>query len=102
MSVRLLFPSPMILVVVAAVPLAVFGCASQGYRVQNVIYEYTDQDRLAAERHALQEAQDECYFAGDVYAQLVGPPQIVGVGGPAGTHFRATQSFYCIGMRGEG
>lgn len=79
------------------------GCAAaqdyQGYRVFSVTYEYTDQNRTAREQRAFRSAQDECYFAGNTYAMKAGPPQIVSDGG---TGFRATQSFYCIGMRGEG
>ena len=97
-----LFPPRMVRASIAAVSLVVFGCADQGYDMRSVTYEYIGQDRLAAERHALQEAQDECYFGGSTYAQLVGPPQIVRVDGTTGEHFRATQSFYCIGSRGEG
>lgn len=96
------FPSPMVHASIAAISLVVFGCAGQGYKMRSVTYEYTDETRLAAERQASQAAQDECYFAGDVYAQLAGPPQIVRDSGTAGEHFRATQFFYCVGARGEG
>jgi hypothetical protein len=90
---------------IAAASLAVSGCADQGYSgyaVLTVTYLYTDQDRVAREQSALREAQDRCYFGGETYAQLAGPPQVVPEGGTMAGQFRATQSFYCVGMRGEG
>ncbi len=84
---------------IAAVSLVSSGCANQGYKVVSVTYEYTDQNRLTRESRALLNAQDQCYFAGFQYAQVVGSPQIVSDDGTTGEH-RATGSFYCIGFRG--
>lgn len=85
---------------IAAVSLTVCGCADRGYETHSITYEYAAPDRAAAERSARQSAQDECYIEGDTYAQLAGPPHVVS--GTTGAHVRATQYFYCIGMRGEG
>jgi len=91
----------MALALIGALPLLASCSAAQdyrGYEVHTVIYEYTDPNREGRERLALQQAQDECYLSGDMYAQPAGPPKIVSEGGG---NFRATQSFYCIGIRGE-
>ena len=92
--------------IAAAVALAVAGCASgnladRGYMPITVTYRYTDQDRLAGEWRALLTAQDECYTGGFQYAQPAGPPQIIDDDGMTAEH-RATRSFYCVGLRGEG
>lgn len=92
------FLYPMRLVLLAVVSMLIAGCADQGYKVKSVTYEYTDQTRLADEWRAMLTAQDDCYFSGSEYAQLSGPPRVIRDGG----HFRATQSFYCVGIRGEG
>ena len=90
-------------VLIAAASVAVSGCAGryEGYTVRSVTYEYTGQDRVGQERSALEAAQDECYLGGDMYAQPAGPPKIVNEGTATSPHFRATLSFYCIGIRGE-
>lgn len=93
-------PTGMIHALIAGASLAVSGCATQQY-VRSVTYEYTDRTRLAAEQGARQDIQDACYFSGAQYPWLVGPPRIVSEGGTTGKSFRATQSFYCIGTRGE-
>jgi hypothetical protein len=95
-----MFPRRMAYTLMAAVSLAVSACADQGYQVFSVSYEFTDRDRTAGAQRALQSAQDQCYLGGSQYAMAVGPPQIVS--DPTSGHFRATQSFRCIGMRGEG
>lgn len=87
-----------------AVSLALAGCASgnladQGYKVVIVTYEYTDQSRSTREWRALLTAQDQCYFAGFEYAQAAGPPQIIDDDGMT-SEYRATRSYYCIGLRG--
>lgn len=92
--------------IAAAVSLALAGCVSgnladRGYKPIIVTYQYTDQNRLAAEWRALLTAQDECYTGGFQYAQPAGPPQIINDGGMASQH-RVTRSFYCVGLRGEG
>ena len=97
------FPLRMVHVLIAAASVAVCSCADryEGYTVRSITYEYSDQNHAAHERPALQAAQDECYNRGDMYAQPAGPPQIVNDGTAASPHFRATLSFYCIGIRGE-
>ncbi|HTW36884.1 MAG TPA: hypothetical protein VMD53_19855 [Rhizomicrobium sp.] len=69
--------------------------------MRSITFEYSDLDHAAHERLALQAAQDECYNGGDMYAQPARPPQIVSDGTATSPHFRATLSFYCIGIRGE-
>jgi hypothetical protein len=100
---RRLSPPTMVHALIAAASLVVSGCAThyQGYTVRSIAYEYADQDPAAHEQRALEAAQDECYIGGDMYAQPVGPPQIVSDGTATSAHFRATLSYYCIGMRGE-
>jgi len=85
---------------IAVSSLAVSGCVTQEY-VRSFTYEYTDQqNRLAAERRAIQDIHDACYFSGAQYPELVGPPQIVSEDGSTGKQFRVTQSFYCVGTIG--
>jgi hypothetical protein len=88
-------------VLIAAASVAVSGCVAHEY-LRSYTYEFTDQRRLAAERRASQDMQDSCYFSGFQYFKPEGPPQIVSVGGAAGAHFQATQSFYCVGTSGGG
>jgi hypothetical protein len=104
---RRFLPRPIVHVLIAAIALAVSSCADQeadrGHKLRSITYQFTDQTREARERDALQAAQDECYLAGDTYAQLDGPPQITTSNdGTAGKQYQAIQSFYCVGMRGEG
>lgn len=80
---------------VAAASLAVCGCADHDY-VRTYTYAFTEQHRQGAERRAVQEMQDSCYFSGYQYARPEGPPQIVSAGG----QFEATQSFTCVGTAG--
>ncbi len=94
-----LIPRRMAHVVIAAVSLVFSGCANQGFKVVSVTYQYTDQNRLTRESRAFLNAQDQCYFSGFQYAQIMGPPQIVSDNGMTGEH-QATRSFYCIGFRG--
>ena len=91
-----------VLTLIGVLSLAASGSTAQdfqGYTVRSVTYEFTEQNRTARERGARRDAQDQCYFAGDTYAQPAGPPRVVNEGDG---HFRATLSFYCVGMRGEG
>lgn len=98
---RRLFPPRLRLVLIGAASLAVSGCATQQQYVRSVTYEYTDQSRSAAERNAHQDIWDDCYFSGAQYPWLLGRPKIVSEDGATGRRFRATQSFYCVGTRGE-
>jgi hypothetical protein len=98
-------PTPRKLLAVV-VSLVLAGCASanlanRGYKAFSVTYQYTDQNRLEREWRAILTAQDECYTGGYQYAQPAGPPQIISDGGMTSEH-RATRTFYCIGLRGEG
>lgn len=106
-SARRLFPLRTAVGFIAATlsfPLA--GCASgtladRGFRVVSVTYQYTEQNRSEREWRAILTAQDECYTGGYEYAQPAGPPQVIGDGEMTSVR-RATRSFYCIGLRGEG
>jgi hypothetical protein len=84
---------------VAAVSLAVCGCADHDY-IRSLTYDYTDPHRLGAERRATQDMQDSCYFSGYQYARLEGPPQVVSDSGATGRHVQVTQSFSCVGTVG--
>ena len=104
---RWISPPRMTHTLIAAVLLTVSGSADagfldRGFKVVSITYGYTDQNRMAREREALHAAQDECFLAGYEYAQPAGPPEIVSYGGLTSEPIRATKSFYCIGMRGQG
>ena len=94
-----LVPPRLMHALAAAASLAVSGCVTQD-DTRSYTYEYTDRSRLAAERRATQDMQDSCYFSGALYFKPVGPPQIVSEGEATDRHFRATQSFYCVGTQG--
>jgi hypothetical protein len=85
--------------VIAAMSLAVGGCASHDY-IRSYTYEYTEPHRLGGERRADQAMQDSCYFSGYQYFKVEGPPQIVRETGATGEVIRATQAFYCVGTVG--
>lgn len=92
--------------IAAAVSLALVGCTSanladRGYKVFSITYQFTDQNRSEREWRVLRVAQDECYTGGYQYAQPAGPPQTISDAGMTNEH-RATLSFYCVGLRGEG
>jgi hypothetical protein len=84
---------------IAAVSLAVCGCADHDY-VRSLTYDYIDPHRLGAERRATQDMQDSCYLSGYQYARPEGPPQIVSEDGAAGRHIQVTQAFTCVGTTG--
>lgn len=92
--------------IAAAVSLTLADCTSanladRGYKVFSITYQYTDQNRSEDEWRVVRAAQDECYTGGYEYAQPAGSPQIFSDAGMTNEH-RATLSFYCVGLRGEG
>jgi hypothetical protein len=91
---RLLRLRPMHAFVAVALS-AAFGCATPEH-VRSMAYDYTDRTRLAAEAKASRDIQDACFFHGDQYSWLEGPPRVVAVD-PTGKHYSATQSFSCVG-----
>lgn len=94
------WPFRLVHALIAAATLAVTGCATEA-DLRSVTYQYTDRTRLGAEQRAHQEIWDDCYFAGAQYPWLVGKPQVTSEDGATGRYFQVTQTFYCVGDRGE-
>jgi hypothetical protein len=84
---------------IAVTCLAASGCANHD-DIRSLTYDYTEPNRLGAERRADQGMQDSCYFSGYQYFKTEGPPQIVSEDRPAGRHIQVTQAFYCVGTVG--
>jgi hypothetical protein len=94
-----LVPPRLVHALIGTASVAVCGC-TDGEDIRTLTYDYSDPHHLAAERRASQDMQDSCYFSGYQYFRPEGPPQVVSVGGAAGAHLQATQSFSCVGTVG--
>ena len=81
----------------AALSFTLAGCTigSGAVHLVSVTYQYGDQNRSAADEHALLTAQSDCYLDGFEYAQPVSSPNIVSGSEPS----EVTKTFRCIGLR---